>query len=75
MDCVHIKRYLSVFVDGELKGEPLEAFQAHLRQCRACAKLVETQQGVLDLLHTYLSRVKAPSDFETKVRERIAAKG
>lgn len=42
---------VSLHLDGELRGQELEDFRAHLACCVACSKQLEEQQEFSDLLH------------------------
>lgn len=57
---------VAAYLDGELSGEPLQNFEAHLKTCRDCAAELRTQRQLLCTLDMAFNDSKSfelPHDF------------
>ncbi|MCL2878574.1 MAG: anti-sigma factor [Acidobacteria bacterium] len=71
MDCRNFHRNLEDYLDGGLDFAERFGMERHAEQCFACGKeLVDARE--LHRLTASLTRVKAPADFEARVRREIA---
>ncbi len=59
---------INQYLDGELSGAKLRAFEAHLQECPSCREEVEQFRGLLDGLHSLEDREVPPA-----LRERLHA--
>ena len=71
MDCRDFHRNLEDYLDGGLDFAGRLGVERHAEQCFACGKELADARG-LRLLTASLVRVKAPADFEARVRREIA---
>jgi len=72
MNCSKIHKLISPYFDGELKARDKEAFEAHIKSCRACSIAVEEVRNQHNLF-AYAKQFKAPYGFSTRVMANIAA--
>lgn len=64
---------VAAYVDGELTGDALERFEAHLKSCTACADELLTQRQLLCTLDVAFSDCRSfdlPRDFSRVVTAR-----
>jgi anti-sigma factor RsiW len=71
MDCRNFHRNLEDYLDGGLDFAGRLGMERHAEQCFACGKELADARS-LRLLTASLTRVKAPLDFEARVRREIA---
>ncbi|MDR0311916.1 MAG: zf-HC2 domain-containing protein [Acidobacteriota bacterium] len=71
MDCRNFHRNLEDYIDGELDFAGRFGVERHAEQCFACGKKLADARR-LRLMTASLARVKAPADFEARVRREIA---
>ena len=70
MNCRDFYRNLEDYIDGELDFAGRFGMERHAEQCFACGKKLADARR-LRLLTVSLARVKAPADFEARVRREI----
>lgn len=66
---------IAAYLDGELGGEPLRNFEAHLKTCRDCAAELRTQRQLLCTLDVAFNNSKSfelPHDFMRVVTAHAA---
>lgn len=64
---------VAAYVDGELTGDALEAFEAHLKQCTSCAAELRTQRQLLctlDIAFNNSRSIQLPREFSRVVTAR-----
>jgi anti-sigma factor RsiW len=71
MDCRNFNRNLEDYLDGGLDFAGRFDMERHAEQCFACGKEMAGARK-LRMLTVSLARVKAPADFEARVRDEIA---
>jgi anti-sigma factor RsiW len=70
IDCKHVWREISAYIDDELAPEVREEIEAHLAQCRHCAALLDSTHNVLVLIadeRTFL----LPAGFSQRLEQRV----
>lgn len=72
MNCSKTDKFISHYIDGELKAETKEAFESHMKACHACSKAVEEVRNQHDLF-AQAKQYKAPYGFSTRVMANISA--
>src|SRR5690348_3129345 len=66
MQCSEFDALLSQAIDATLKGERLQAFEAHGRKCRVCGPLLEDAEAGRSWLKS-LDDAEPPSDLVTNI--------
>jgi len=72
MNCLKTHKLISPYIDGELKVRDKEAFESHIKSCRACDIAVEEAR----FQHNLFARAeefKAPYGFSARVMANIAS--
>lgn len=64
MNCNEARRWAPLYLSGEMEGEELRRFSAHLEECRACAAEI-ARQWMLD------GRMRAALEVEAQPVERV----
>jgi anti-sigma factor RsiW len=67
--CEALDMQLSAYIDGELEGVAVAGVEAHLKECLACATLVERERR----LQAALRRELAPGPAPERLRASVAA--
>ena len=70
LDCKHIWRELSNYLDGEIAEEVRREVEAHVAQCKHCAALLDSTHNVLVLVADE-RRMELPLGFNARLRERL----
>lgn len=70
LDCKHIWRELSNYLEGDISDELRQEVEAHVAQCRHCAALLDSTHNVLVLVADD-RRLELPVGFNTRLRERL----
>ncbi len=70
LDCKHIWRELSNYLDGEISEEVRREVEAHVAQCKHCAALLDSTHNVLVLVADE-RRMELPAGFNARLRERL----
>ncbi|HXJ46220.1 MAG TPA: zf-HC2 domain-containing protein [Candidatus Dormibacteraeota bacterium] len=70
LDCKHIWRELSNYLEGEVSEEVRRDVEAHVAQCRHCAALLDSTHNVLVLVADE-RRMDLPIGFNSRLRERL----
>ena len=70
LDCKHIWRELSSYLDGEVPMNVRRDIEAHVSQCRHCAALLDSTHNVIVLIADE-RRLELPLGFSARLRERL----
>lgn len=70
LDCKHIWRELSDYIDGDLPPEVRRDVEAHVAQCRHCAALLDSTHNIIVLIADE-RRMELPLGFSKRLRERL----
>jgi len=70
LDCKHIWRELSNYLDGDISEEVRREVEAHVAQCKHCAALLDSTHNVLVLVADE-RRMELPPGFNARLRERL----
>ena len=70
LDCKHIWRELSNYLDGEISAEMRAEVEAHVAQCQHCAALLDSAHNVVVLIADE-RRIELPIGFHARLRERL----
>lgn len=66
--CGDVRRGLDAHLSGELGADAAHATRAHLRECAACAALLEGRMRVRDLVRRAVRGVEAPPRLAGAIR-------
>lgn len=66
MNCGSVKKYLSSWVDGELKTSENRGFEEHLASCASCQREEESLKAFSGLLRMSAERIEPSFDFESR---------
>ncbi|MBI5635291.1 MAG: zf-HC2 domain-containing protein [Nitrospirae bacterium] len=72
MNCSKTDKLISPYIDGELKAEAKEAFEAHMKACYACSMAVEQVRKQHNLF-AQAKQYKVPYGFSTRVMANVSA--
>jgi anti-sigma factor RsiW len=67
--CDHDAVQILLYVDNELRGDELAAFEAHLRDCAACRETVAQERRFLDELHSAQPLYPTPAELRAHVEK------
>lgn len=70
LDCKHIWRELSNYLEGDISEEVRREVEAHVAQCRHCAALLDSTHNVLVLVADE-RRMELPLGFNARLRARL----
>jgi anti-sigma factor (TIGR02949 family) len=72
MSCDEAIRQFFAYLDRALSGEPLEALEAHLRDCLDCCDRLQFSRRLDSAMKARLAAGGVPEGVEDRVRERLA---
>ena len=75
MSCEEAVRQFFAYLDRALSGEPLEALEAHLRDCLDCCDRLQFNRRLDGVLKARLAEGGVPEGVEDRRRERLAKLG
>jgi len=75
MSCEEAVRQFFAYLDRALSGEPLEALEAHLRDCLDCCDRLQFNRRLDGVLKARLAEGGVPDGVEDRLRERLAKLG
>ena len=75
MSCEEAIREFFAYLDRGLSGEPLEALEAHLRDCLDCCDRLQFSQRLDEVMKTRLAEGRVPDGVEDRLRDRLAKLG
>ena len=70
LDCKHIWRELSNYLEGDISDKVRREVEAHVAQCRHCAALLDSTHNVLVLVADE-RRMELPGGFNARLRARL----
>ncbi len=71
IECKHVWKYISDYLDGTLSAETRETVQKHLDHCEICSAILDSTRNVIVL--TADDRVfELPVGFSERLHARIA---
>lgn len=70
LDCKHIWRELSNYIDGDIPPEVRRDVEAHVAQCRHCAALLDSTHNIIVLIADE-RRMELPLGFSKRLRQRL----
>ncbi len=70
LDCKHIWRELSNYLEGDISDEVRREVEAHVAQCQHCAALLDSTHNVLVLIADE-RRMELPLGFNARLRARL----
>jgi len=70
LDCKHIWRELSNYLDGEIPLHVRRDIEAHVAQCRHCAALLDSTHNIIVLIADE-RRLELPVGFSARLREKL----
>ena len=71
----HVSEWLNAYHDGELHGNRLHHVEAHLAECEACQKELESLASLSNLLHEVpVPEFTTPERFAAQVKLRLPPK-
>jgi len=70
LDCKHIWRELSNYLDGEISPDLRRDIEAHVTQCRHCAALLDSTHNLIVLIADE-RRLELPVGFSGRLRKRL----
>src|SRR5437867_1118262 len=68
-----LELHLDAYLDGELAGDEVRELEAHLSECRECARLRETRVALGAAIREQLPALRAPDGLRTRVRAAVRA--
>ena len=71
MRCQHVRRFVSAYIDGELDDVRSSALRGHVRECQACAALLEDFASMCDASAS-LDPMDPPAALWTGIGARLA---
>jgi len=72
VDCQEVKKFLQVYIDGELDEEDRRVMDGHLAGCPDCRASVEYDRRFRDAVRARVPKVSAPEDFKQQLSEAMA---
>ncbi len=70
MHCLELQEWMSLKLDGRLLAEEQSLFEAHLRECPACARVWQQWQEI-DSLFAGAPMARPPVDLAARVLARV----
>lgn len=65
--CDENRERLFIYLDDELRGGDLAAFESHVRVCEACRRAVDTERRFLEQVRTARTLYTAPPELRSRV--------
>jgi anti-sigma factor RsiW len=70
MDCKHLERYLSRYLEGELEKEQKDKVEEHLACCPSCAGRLKKLEAITAILRR-LKPIQPRGDFAALLSEKV----
>jgi len=70
LNCKHIWRELSNYLDGDVSLELRQEIEAHVAQCRHCAALLDSTYNVIVLIADERT-LELPVGFSARLKKRL----
>jgi anti-sigma factor RsiW len=74
MVCDSWKEKLDIYLDGELQGEEMRTFDAHLRNCSSCSADALARVQMKRAIRVAGKKFNSSADFRRRIERRIVAK-
>ncbi len=75
LSCEEAVREFFAYLDRALSGEPLDALEAHLRDCLDCCDRLKFSRQLDSVMKARLAEGALPDGVEDRLRERLATLG
>lgn len=72
-DCADIEQLVQTFIDGNLTGDELKAFEDHIEYCLPCEKKVEFDKHLKEVVRLKSSESLKPDQVEHYLKKIITA--
>ena len=72
LDCKHVWKQISNYIDGTVPPEQREAIETHLAHCRHCAAVLDSTRNVLVLVADERT-FELPIGFSERLHARLQA--
>ena len=70
--CEDARAQIAFYLDNELKGDELRAFEAHLAACQDCRRLCEDERSFLALVRAASPLYVAPPELRSQVERTLS---
>jgi anti-sigma factor RsiW len=70
LDCKHVWREISNYIDGDLDPSVLAGMEEHLAHCRHCAAVLDSTRNILYLIADERT-FAVPIGFSERLRARL----
>jgi anti-sigma factor RsiW len=74
IDCDGVAAFASAYVDGELVGEDLVAFETHVRECARCRAAVAEEDALASLIRSAGPLHRAPAGLREAVARSLRSR-
>ena len=71
INCVHIWREISNYIEGEVDPELRQRMEAHFKGCEHCAAILDGMQNVIRLVGDGRA-FDLPQGFSERLKQRLA---
>jgi anti-sigma factor (TIGR02949 family) len=72
MDCKKLREVLDAYVDGELSVDAATQAEAHIAECSACRRAVESLARLREAVRTAVGKPEAPVEVIERVRSSVS---
>jgi anti-sigma factor (TIGR02949 family) len=70
--CEDARAQLAFYLDDELKGDELSAFEAHIEACEACGRLCDEERSFFALVRASRPLYVAPPELRSRVERTLS---
>ncbi len=74
MDCMNCKKYLSLYLDGELTAVESRGLEAHLESCAGCRAELALDRQIKEILNSEMPVPETPANLAAGVTAAIQAR-
>ncbi|MFA6033241.1 MAG: zf-HC2 domain-containing protein [Myxococcota bacterium] len=75
MKCEDVKRFVHIYLDGEMEPADSREFQAHLAGCAGCDRLLQMEKAVIRTIKLRAPRVSTPAHVRMAIEGRVLKPG
>ena len=75
LTCEEAVREFFAYLDRALAGEPVDALEAHLRDCLHCCERLQFSRQIDGVVKARLAEGAVPAGVEERLRKRLAELG
>src|SRR5260370_24627935 len=72
MDCKKLREVLDAYVDRELSADAATQAEAHIAECSACRRAVESLNRLREAVRTAAGKPEAPVELIERVRSSVS---